>query len=601
MKRLISILLAFLLTLQLVPIALAAEPVRQVSTLDELITAIDEAADGDTIEIVQTIIVTKNAVIGNGQKTITIRGATTLGTFFYFGAGLSTYTAEMINIIVDGSGSADGSKVIMEYPVTVKFDTVTWEDCRNYVDRGEGGALNVLLGRAELINCVFNNCQAIRGGGVYTSLEVSCKFTNCTFTQNSASSLGGAICATGTSEITGCTFSGNSSKYSGGAIGGIDMQVVNCEFIGNRAQSAGAITTFSGNVKIQGCTFLNNFAEQNGGAVVNEGLSAILSENTIRNNHADGAGGGLYLQSNTILENNKIYGNTANTCGADITYFRSLTLHVDDYANLYQSELAEGKYDSLAWFFDEEVQRYTSEHPTNMFFPGTTGNSDNFDPPKSISLIFVMWRSKQENTPIDKPSPIFPTPPNGNQPNHPNTTPPEQKPGNTLILSCGKAIISISSLTDYISTLDTFPLKRNEITRAEMASIIYGLLNDESRRDLVGRSKFTYRNLVDSPYRNEINALTYVGVFSGNSNGNFNPDSSLTFGHFLTILTRFVADIELEEDADGLTSLASSTHWAKNAAQIAHAYGWIDDIPLDLDAHVTYGSLKSILKNMVSQ
>ena len=600
MKRLISILLAFLLTLQLVPIALAAEPVRRVSTLDALLTAIDEASDGDIIELVQTILVGEDVVIGDKQKTIIIHGADALGTFFDFATGLSGDIPKMINIVIDGSGSTDGSKVVIGSPTKVVFDTVIWKNCRNCVDRGEGGALDI-DGSAELNNCVFDNCQAISGGGVYARLGTSCKFANCIFTQNVASMGGGAIWAVGTSEITGCTFSGNSSKHSGGAIGGIDMQVVNCEFIRNRAQSAGAITTFSGNVKIQGCTFLNNVAEQNGGAVVNEGLSAILSENTIRNNHADGAGGGLYLRSNTILENNKIYGNTANTCGADITYFRSLTLHVDDYANLYQRELAEGKYDSLAWFFDEEGQRYTSEHPTNMFFPGTTGNSDNFDPLKSISLIFVMWRSKQEDIPIEKPSPGFPIPPNGDRPNYPNTTPPEQKPDNPLILSCGKAIISISSLTDYISTIDTFSLKHNRITRAEMASIIYGLLNDESRRDLVGRSKFTYRDLADSPYRNEVNALTYVGVFSGNSNGNFNPDSFLTFGQFLTILTRFVADIELEEDGDGLTSLASSTHWARNAAQTAYAYGWIDDIPLDLDAYVTYGSLKSILKKVVNK
>lgn len=43
------------------------------------------------------------------------------------------------------------------------------------------------------------------------------------------------------------------------------------------------------------------------------------------------------------------------------------------------------------------------------------------------------------------------THPSGNRPNHtPDTTPSEQKPDNSFVLSCGKAIININSLTDYI-------------------------------------------------------------------------------------------------------------------------------------------------------
>lgn len=636
MKRLISTLLAFLLALQLIPIVFAAEPICQVSTLEELETAIAEATENDTIQLMQTITVDHYTVIGDMKKTVTICGADTLSTFFHFTTGPSEYTAIMMNIIIDGSGSTDGSKVEIEGAEKVTFDTVIWKDCQNCVNRGEGGALNISVGSAELISCSFNNCRAIRGGGVYTALGILCLFSDCTFTQNTAESLGGAICATGISEIKNCTFNDNSSEYIGGAVGGVDMIMANCKFAGNNAQYAGALTCFSGNAHIQGCTFSDNSAEQSGGAIMIESLSAEFSGNTVFNNHAAETGGGLYLRESIILEDNKIYGNTADIFGADITCSKSLTICVNDYVSLFQAELNEGNYDSMAWFLDDEGCRYSPEAPTDIFPIDKFSGMDNPLELESTALTFVMWEKSvdsdlgetpgkepdpddgalpsgppiQEEEPTKPPAqtdqnnspPILPGPPNTNTPIHrPNhttdTTSPVSQPDISLILSCDKAIIDMDSLKDYISALNTLPLKYNMITRAEMAHIIYGLLEENSRRNLEGHFKIIYPDLSDSPYRDEVNALTYAGVFCGDSSGNFKPSSPLTFGQLLTILTRFATDSQLDTNQE-LTSLAQSTHWAKPAAQAAFSNGWIDDLPFDLEAYVTYGTLKTIFERI---
>jgi hypothetical protein len=122
---------------------------------------------------------------------------------------------------------------------------------------GFGGGLFINGGSPTIIDCAFVNNSAVSGGAVYDANDGStpATFESCIFTNNSASTLGGAL------------YLLNSSP-----------SLVDCLLVGNSAsQSAGAIYDVSSSPTITNCTFTMNTAGQDGGAIDNEASNPILT------------------------------------------------------------------------------------------------------------------------------------------------------------------------------------------------------------------------------------------------------------------------------------------------------------------------------------
>ena len=129
---------------------------------------------------------------------------------------------------------------------------------------GDGGAVY----GGQVINSIFNNNSAIRGGALYMSACSKCEFYNNSATQNAGAMSNG--------KSTDCIFIGNSA-INGGAI--FDTNVVNSKFESNSANNGGAM--YYG-IAIN-CTFNNNVASQYGGAVCN---AAVSTDSIFKNNKA---------------------------------------------------------------------------------------------------------------------------------------------------------------------------------------------------------------------------------------------------------------------------------------------------------------------------
>ena len=64
MKRFLTLAVLFLLLIGTMPVALAQEIIPEVSTLSELQDAIAQAEEGDTIKVMQTIVINEPVNIG---------------------------------------------------------------------------------------------------------------------------------------------------------------------------------------------------------------------------------------------------------------------------------------------------------------------------------------------------------------------------------------------------------------------------------------------------------------------------------------------------------------------------------------------------------
>jgi hypothetical protein len=167
-----------------------------------------------------------------------------------------------------------------------------------------------------------------------------------------AGARGGAIQNAGNLTISTCAFTGNSVAPSaagdghGGAIeNSKDLHLKYCTFNNNSAQGGGAIyNSPGGNCTVLLCTFTKNFVLFNGGggggAVLHRGVLLDVSESTIAENTADGAGGGLFTsdvpKASSYFRNNIIASNHApnspDTYGAYTSYGYNL-VGVSDAGN----------------------------------------------------------------------------------------------------------------------------------------------------------------------------------------------------------------------------------------------------------------------------
>lgn len=546
MKKMLSLLLVFTLVLSMATSAFAAEgtdcgeqPQEQedqtaptVSTLEELQAAIAAAKDGDTIAISAEI--TLDAVTLETNKRIVIIRS-------------DTYPSGTLIRLYNG---AKISGFIFEEPTDSTIICVSsWETA------------------IEIKNCQFignsMNTQSFINayGGINYPNQV--KIDSCYFDGATKSAI---VCTNGlTLTITDSGFTNNSSLTQGGAIYSSSTLILdNCIFTGNKAVSGGGVYC-SGDLTITDCQFSENQIENKtfGTDILSLGIL------TMTDDPRDGTG---YYEESTG---------------------EKIVLPLTDYAST--AKLIFLTDEQAAEYFAPEEPDNPDEEPdtpeTPSEPPEQPDNGEDGDAPiepEEPPTTPEEPQDKPDSSDDDYEPPVY-------RPVRP-TKPVEPEPQPAPALICNNAVIDTSRSAKLQGYGDGLLHEDDSLSRAQMATIVYRLLDDESVAALsVPSHSFTD---VDASawYAPSVLALADAGVVGGTGNGYFAPDSPTTWAQLLTVLGRFV-----EQQECALQHIRYDG-WARPAIETAVALGWIEDsaeiVPDDV---ITRGAAVDLINMVLKQ
>ncbi|UTY23336.1 InlB B-repeat-containing protein [Treponema denticola] len=184
-----------------------------------------EIADNNAVITINGEIKATNVGSNSGQiiieKNITIQG--------------SNNTTDILNANSGGTDAPSTTHRIfmVQSGKTLTLKKLTLKGGQNTTG-AFGGAINVTVSgsKAQLENCIIEDCQANKGGAIGCGLGTAVNLTNTIIknckglTPNNAAGIGGAIYASGaTVTLIGCTLTGNEAVLKGGAIYAVKADV----------------------------------------------------------------------------------------------------------------------------------------------------------------------------------------------------------------------------------------------------------------------------------------------------------------------------------------------------------------------------------------
>ena len=177
-----------------------------------------------------------------------------------------------------------------------------------------------------MTNCNFtNNHASVLGGAIYFDSDGT--VSNCNFINNYADKWGGAVYFNVGGNVTNCNFTDNSAEDGGAVFFGNAGYVTNCNFTNNFAGGLGGAVYFDEEGTVTNCNFTNNNANFGGAVYFDE-------ENTVTNcnftNNSAGYGGAIWFTSNVNVTSCNFTGNNAATGSAIYFYSTSDTKTVSD-------------------------------------------------------------------------------------------------------------------------------------------------------------------------------------------------------------------------------------------------------------------------------
>lgn len=126
---------------------------------------------------------------------------------------------------------------------------------------------------------------------------------------------------------------------------------------------------------------------------------------------------------------------------------------------------------------------------------------------------------------------------------------------------------------------DLWPVKpNNQITRAEVATIFYRLLEDEVRDEYDTTVNDFSDVSADSWYNQTVSTLARMGIVKGYEDGSFRPNAPITRAEFGAIATRFFAETGATYEPGTFTDVTGD-EWYANAIQDAVNLGLIGGYP----------------------
>lgn len=559
MKKMLSLLLVFALVLSMVTSAFAAEGMEggeqpqesenqttvTVATLDELETAIAAAEDGDTIAISAEITLDGVALETDSDITLVRADTYESGSFFRLknGAVLNGFTMEnyksSVTVVCDSAAEIKHCSFIGDVEITESF-------IKAYM----------LFSKANVVisDCSFN-------GALYSAIRsnqnAQLKITNSNFSDNSSYAQGGAIHSSGTLILDNCTFTGNKAVSGGGVYCSGNLTITDCQFSGNQIES-----------------------EKFGTDILSMGTLSITDD------PQDGAG---YYEESTG---------------------EKVILPLADYASTAK----------LIWLTDEQATEYFApEEPEEEPSPDGTGDDeqDGGDTPTEppITPSEPPNDDNGDDTPDDQQPPSEPqeTPNDDEDGDIPNDDEQDKVDDNdnepTIIYRpvyirvpvyiepeepepvepsfvCGDAVIDVSRSVVLQGYDDGLLHLEDGLTRAQFMTILYRLLDEETIERYNSTDTIFADVAPDAWYCQYVNTIANAGIVCGTGDGNFAPEAQLTWGHIITILSRFVEQQEYQ-----LQNIQYDG-WAADAVETAVALGWITDYAaFNPDAAISRGEL----------
>lgn len=561
MKRILSMTIALALVLSLATTAFATEGGEQpqeVSTLDDLQAAVTAAEDGDTIAISAEI--TLDGVALGTDKDITITRADTYASGALFrmknGAVLSGFTIE--NNKYSATITCEASPEAQIEINNCKFVGDS-ENTKSFVDFFSGISSIV----ASISNCSFDGAI---GSAVYSKPRVQLTIMDSTFCHNHADTQGGAIRSEGTLILQGCTISGNSAASGGGVYCSGELAITDCQFSGNQIES-----------------------EKFGTDILSMGTLSITDD------PQDGAG---YYEESTGVKVELPLANYAST--AKLIYLTDEQAaeyfapeEPDDPDDTGDDEQNGGEDNSNPDEPDGGEPKNPTETPSEP--PEQPDNGDDGDNPA------------EPEEPPTTPSEPQDKPDDGDDDNDDHEPPvyrpvrpikpskPEPQPELAPTLICNGAVIDTSRSVVLLGYGDGLLHEDDPLTRAQLATIVYRLLDDDSiaMYDTDGAAQFMDVT-TDAWYYRYVQTINRAGIVLGVGESNYAPNGLVTWAQTITILSRFVEpqDCELQHiQYDG---------WAVDDVQTAVSLGWIEDsAEFNPDAIISRGELVQLVNSVL--
>ncbi|MCE5341795.1 MAG: S8 family serine peptidase [Planctomycetaceae bacterium] len=175
------------------------------------------------------------------------------------------------------SANTDGGAIAVGSKNDANLCELVFSDCvfTSNTASALGGSIYAKNSDANFVECFVNRNTAHSGGGLYIVSESSLRFIGGTINDNNAvgsdAQGGGAMIMHLPAEFINCQITGNSSNYAGGGImlNGPETaisQIINCLFAKNRAAVRGGaiVTSLDSSPTIKSCTFSENETDVGG-------------------------------------------------------------------------------------------------------------------------------------------------------------------------------------------------------------------------------------------------------------------------------------------------------------------------------------------------
>lgn len=568
MKKMFSLLLVFALVLSMVTSAFAANDVEggeqpqesenqttvTVSTLEELEIAVTAAEEGDTIAV--SAEVTLDGVALETDKDITITRADTYGSGALFrmknGAklsGLNLNETKYSKVIITES-SAENS--------------ITIENCHFNGDTETAGTFIDIYAGLSGSSVQINGCtfEGAGNSAIISKNRVNLTVEDCSFSQNKSDLQGGAIRSSAITTLEDCLFTGNSALAGGAVFSDGTLTISNCRFDENSIENE----KFGTDVFSNGGT-LNITDDPQDGAGYYEESTGVKVELPLADYESTAKL--IYLTDEQAAE-----------------YFAPE--EPDDPDDTEDKEQNGGEDNSNPDEPDEGEPENPTETPSEP--PEHPDNGDDGDNPAEQPITPEEPQDKPDDSNDDYEPPVY----RPVRPTKPVEPEPQPEPAPTM--KCNNAVIDTSRSVVLLGYGDGSLHENDPLTRAQLATIVYRLLDDDSIAvyDTDGAAQFK-DVAADAWYYRYVQTINRAGIVLGVGEGNYAPNGLVTWAQTITILSRFVEahDYQLQHiQYDG---------WALDAVQTAVALGWItDSADFDPDAIVSRGELVQLINSVLA-